>query len=427
MKKRIKKSLKTSNGITLIALVITIIVLLILAGISISMLSGDNSILQKATDAKNNTERTSVIEQARTDVLGYQAENRETNLQKSQLQSVLETYFKEVPDLTNMSDTEILNTELETLAKYGSYNITIKEIFDGNFTDKTEKWTYNHANQTVTNGELTLKIGDYIHNTSVTVDGFDGKWQVFGEENGKLLLITATGFAPFTGSSTTYGNSYPMLKLQATEGLNTCIKKINDIGALYEDGEKLENGRGATIEDINRLTGFDPSNVEVGIPFGDGTISQYTNKVTYTLKQDGKVWYKGTKAVTTETESEITEFKALGENNNITTPYEIESNGYYYYMYNLDLDDTGLSIFKTQGPSSWWLASSYVMADEGNVSWGLRTGGSYCSVSGCELWNSNGGNRSIEAGVRPVVSLKSNTILTFISTDSETGLSTYEI
>ena len=34
-----KKSLKASNGITLIALVITIIVLLILAGISISMLS----------------------------------------------------------------------------------------------------------------------------------------------------------------------------------------------------------------------------------------------------------------------------------------------------------------------------------------------------------------------------------------------------
>ena len=57
MKKRIKKSLKTSNGITLIALVITIIVLLILAGISISMLSGDNSILQKATDAKTETRK----------------------------------------------------------------------------------------------------------------------------------------------------------------------------------------------------------------------------------------------------------------------------------------------------------------------------------------------------------------------------------
>ena len=50
-----EKVLKQKNGITLIALVITIIVLLILAGISISMLSGDNGILQKATDAKTNT------------------------------------------------------------------------------------------------------------------------------------------------------------------------------------------------------------------------------------------------------------------------------------------------------------------------------------------------------------------------------------
>ena len=55
----IKKSLKFSNGITLIALVITIIVLLILAGISISMLSGDNGILQKSTEAKTNTKRQS--------------------------------------------------------------------------------------------------------------------------------------------------------------------------------------------------------------------------------------------------------------------------------------------------------------------------------------------------------------------------------
>ena len=48
-----KKELKTSSkGITLIALVITIIVLLILAGVSIAMLTGDNGILTQATEAK---------------------------------------------------------------------------------------------------------------------------------------------------------------------------------------------------------------------------------------------------------------------------------------------------------------------------------------------------------------------------------------
>lgn len=44
--------LKKNNGITLIALVITIIVLLILAGVSIAMLTGDNGVLTRASSAK---------------------------------------------------------------------------------------------------------------------------------------------------------------------------------------------------------------------------------------------------------------------------------------------------------------------------------------------------------------------------------------
>ena len=42
------------NGITLIALVVTIIVLIILAGISISLVLGDNGLITKARDAREN-------------------------------------------------------------------------------------------------------------------------------------------------------------------------------------------------------------------------------------------------------------------------------------------------------------------------------------------------------------------------------------
>ena len=48
---------KERKGITLIALVITIIVLLILAGVTIAALSGDNGILTRATEAKEKTEQ----------------------------------------------------------------------------------------------------------------------------------------------------------------------------------------------------------------------------------------------------------------------------------------------------------------------------------------------------------------------------------
>ena len=47
--------LRKNTGITLIALVITIIILLILAGVSIAMLTGNNGILTQAKNAKENT------------------------------------------------------------------------------------------------------------------------------------------------------------------------------------------------------------------------------------------------------------------------------------------------------------------------------------------------------------------------------------
>ena len=59
--------LKTSKGITLIALVITIIVLLILAGVSIAMLTGENGILTQAQRAKTETENAAANEAARLD------------------------------------------------------------------------------------------------------------------------------------------------------------------------------------------------------------------------------------------------------------------------------------------------------------------------------------------------------------------------
>ena len=54
--------MKNNKGITLIALVITIIVLLILAGVSIAMLTGDNGILTKATESTTATDLAEVLE-----------------------------------------------------------------------------------------------------------------------------------------------------------------------------------------------------------------------------------------------------------------------------------------------------------------------------------------------------------------------------
>lgn len=129
MKNYAKKSLKTSNGITLIALVITIIVLLILAGISISMLSGDNSILQKATEAKQTSERAEAKEQAQMDIMAYIADktvnHQDTSLDDSKVKEILSD---------NKSYVKAANATSFITAK-GEYEIPYSELYTAN--DKT--------------------------------------------------------------------------------------------------------------------------------------------------------------------------------------------------------------------------------------------------------------------------------------------------
>ncbi len=73
-----KTKFKENKGITLIALVVTIIVLLILAGISINALAGQNGILNRTTSAKQKTEEAQVQEELETGLMGlfmdYQVE-----------------------------------------------------------------------------------------------------------------------------------------------------------------------------------------------------------------------------------------------------------------------------------------------------------------------------------------------------------------
>ncbi len=66
--------MRKNKGITLIALVITIIVLLILAGISLNLVTGSDGILSKAAIAVQRTEEQSAKEQAEIVVADYVSE-----------------------------------------------------------------------------------------------------------------------------------------------------------------------------------------------------------------------------------------------------------------------------------------------------------------------------------------------------------------
>ena len=69
------KKVKKQGGITLIALVITIIVLLILAAVTINALSGDNGILKRASEAKKGTNQSTVEEITKLSINGLITDN----------------------------------------------------------------------------------------------------------------------------------------------------------------------------------------------------------------------------------------------------------------------------------------------------------------------------------------------------------------
>ena len=74
------KNIRKNKGITLIALVITIIVLLILAGVTIATLTGENGILTRASEASEETKKANVEEQVKLAVTASIGEDGKINL-----------------------------------------------------------------------------------------------------------------------------------------------------------------------------------------------------------------------------------------------------------------------------------------------------------------------------------------------------------
>ena len=80
---------KKEKGVTLIALVVTIIVLIILAGISITTLTGDKGLIDEATNTSSEAQRESIIEKIQADLLKEKTKTGNTPT-KDELKAIIE-------------------------------------------------------------------------------------------------------------------------------------------------------------------------------------------------------------------------------------------------------------------------------------------------------------------------------------------------
>ena len=177
---------RTNNkGITLIALVITIITLLILAGVSIAMLTGDNGILTQAQNAKNKTEEAEEKERIQLAVYDAQLGNEGyQDLTEESLQKAIDEEFgsgevRVYPNEKNAFSFIFQNKEANyRLEKDGTLNkidIALKIYDIGDFEDFVDKvnagntfenqYVYLMENMDLKNQEWNV-IGSYTDDTN---------------------------------------------------------------------------------------------------------------------------------------------------------------------------------------------------------------------------------------------------------------------
>ena len=94
MKTKLKT--KQEEGITLIALVVTIVVLLILAGVSISLVLNNNGVISKAKDAKYSTEKGQAQDEVNLAINYLQIEDATSTLTREDKRKILEDELRKI-------------------------------------------------------------------------------------------------------------------------------------------------------------------------------------------------------------------------------------------------------------------------------------------------------------------------------------------
>ena len=424
MKQKFKN---TQRGITLVALVITIIVLLILAMVSIKI-AIDGGLTTKASDA---TTQHTIAAEKEAIGLGYseyQIELAQKGTAELKVEGAKDVVA--VSDGWNVTFTKT-NNEYE-LKKDGT--ITLTKQGDG--STETVGWTDN-GDDTFTKGDVTVKVGDIVtynvgEEKSTTVDKGESGYssdQTFKTEKNlgwRVLGLSANGEIELISDNPT--SSY--LYLKGDTGYLNAEDILNDMCyELYGQGEHATGARSLNVEDINKLGNYDPT-----------TYSGYGDIYTYRFPTSGDyMQYKRTKADgtlvtdwTNITSTSYQTFKVPGEAETISADNRNDTGRsleYTYYYYTVadkvkqtTSDGKKMSDIISNGTgSSWeyqWLASRCVNCYSNYARFNVRVVYSYVNISA--LYSSGGNSNSSYYRVRPVVSLESDIQLSGNSNDGWT-------
>ena len=411
MKQKLKN---TQRGITLVALVITIIVLLILAMVSIKI-AIDGGLTTKAKDA---TAQHTIGAEKEAITTGYAAYRIALANKENVTKPTIEGAEEVTPKGEDWSVTFTKTNNEYELKKDGTVTLTKQ----GNGST-TVGWKDN-GDDTFTKGDVTVKIGDIVNydegtGYSTTVEASksghtdvqkfktdDLNWRVLGiNSKGELELISDNPI------------SEP-LYLQGKLGYLNAEDILNDMCyKLYGQGEHATGARSLNVEDINKLGNYDPKTYD---GYGDIWTYRFPTSGDYMqykrTKSDGTLvtdWTDITDAIY-QTFSVPGEKETISADNRNDTGRSLE---YTFYKYTVadkvkqtTSDGKKMSDIISNGTGTsyviQWLASRFVSCFSNSANFGV--GHVSFRVYGYAMYGSRGRDGTSSLRVRPVVSLKSN-------------------
>ena len=428
-----KLNLKNKNAITLIALVVTIVVLLILAGVTISLLLDENGIIAKSKDARN-ANRAGTI---RDEISLWEADKvaSENGAGSHESMDAFLTRLKtrgliNDEDIQKIKDTRELQVGKEII-KFPSDAKTLVQAFKDGEIQVGDYLNYNdYVDESKTYTTKTNENGWADQKYTATKDTY---WQVLGlDETGeKLMLISQSPIkkemkqkdqtgqevgrakirlasienavklvASSGGSSTIDWETTPYLVLKGAYSYVNCKQILNNISGIYSTS--LGKAESLTAEEINRLI---------------GVTVDYTNKKVYANSDPNTNIDKGGVLGNQYTykETDYTPESYINSKANATAGTQTDpATAYCYQRGNLTINDTLKTILFNGTTSdanyakSYWLASPAVDANSGGAGFGPGDVDNGDVDADGGLFDSDGIWYANSCGVRPVVYLESN-------------------
>ena len=395
------------KGISLIVLVITIIVMIILAAAIIISLN-NTGIIENANKAVDETNEKTVQEIANLAWGEAYADGK-----------------RSASDLKKAVEKALADNNLNV----GDYGINVTE----SGVDIAKGWLQT-KDRTVIKGNQVLNIGDVIkyHDKAGEsgAEKYTKGWKVLGAENGELLIMSDSNVVSkkkFNSAKTLEGGQETYIN-----GIN----ELNTICVVYGTGEGATGARSITIEDVDRVTGYDKTTYEntLGIKYGE----QITYYWDTTAANQKKPYYEPSGGITRNLSSEHTKFVdhdgKLWQESILPTilPTEkqkictLTQTDYEYWvdqkttLTKTNKDGTENKAYKMLFGTGWeyyWLASSYIGVTATYFGFGLHCVDT-SHVAGHYFVGSRGEGYGYEYnyGVRAVVTLASNVSLTGNST-----------